>query len=73
MRAIILKWLPEGGPGIVVAERHQPFEGVVNFRDLGGYETTDGRRVKWGQVFRSGHLSSVSEKDRCFFIKWVSR
>ncbi len=56
--------VPEGGQGFVTAERHQPFEGIVNFRDLGGYETTDGRRVKWGQVFRSGHLSRVTEKDK---------
>jgi protein-tyrosine phosphatase len=53
-----------GGQGIIAAERHQPFEGIVNFRDLGGYETTDGRRVKWGRVFRSGHLARVSEKDK---------
>ena len=56
--------VPAGGPGIIAAERGQPFEGVVNFRDLGGYETTDGRRVKWGQVFRSGHLAQVSEADK---------
>jgi protein-tyrosine phosphatase len=53
-----------GGQGIIAAERHQPFEGIVNFRDLGGYETTDGRRVKWGRVFRSGHLARVSRHNR---------
>jgi protein-tyrosine phosphatase len=56
--------VPEGGSGAIAAERHQPFEGVVNFRDLGGYETTDGHRVKWGQVFRSGHLARATKKDR---------
>ena len=56
--------LPEGGQGIIVADCHQPFEGIVNFRDLGGYETTDGHRVKWGQVFRSGHLARVTDKDK---------
>jgi protein-tyrosine phosphatase len=59
--------VPEGGQGIITAERAQPFEGIVNFRDLGGYETTDGRRVKWGQIFRSGHLSRVTEKDKALF------
>lgn len=56
--------VPEGGQGIIAAERHQPFEGIVNFRDLGGYETTDGRRVKWGRVFRSGHLARVTQRDK---------
>jgi len=55
---------PEGGKSIIVAERHVNFEGIVNFRDLGGYETADAQRVKWGQVFRSGHLARATEKDR---------
>ena len=54
----------EGDRSIIVAERHQPFKGVVNFRDLGGYETADGYRLKWGQVFRSGHLARVTEEDK---------
>lgn len=54
----------EGGQSIIAAERHQPFKGVVNFRDLGGYETADGHRLKWGQVFRSGHLARVAEEDK---------
>ncbi|MCK0470232.1 tyrosine-protein phosphatase [Halalkalibacter sp. APA_J-10(15)] len=39
------------------------FTGTFNFRDLGGYETTDGRKVKWGKVFRSGNLSMLDEQD----------
>src|SRR4051812_8274857 len=30
--------------------------GITNLRDLGGHETTDGRRVRTGWVFRSGQL-----------------
>jgi protein-tyrosine phosphatase len=56
--------VPEGGKGVIVAERHVNFDRIVNFRDLGGYETADGQRVKWGQVFRSGHLARATEKDR---------
>ena len=56
--------VPEGGKSVIVAERHVNFDGIVNFRDLGGYETADNRRVKWGQVFRSGHLARATEKDR---------
>ncbi|MFD7305073.1 tyrosine-protein phosphatase, partial [Streptomyces pharetrae] len=29
-------------------DRHIPFAGLHNFRDLGGYTTTDGRRVRAG-------------------------
>ncbi|GAE31421.1 tyrosine-protein phosphatase [Halalkalibacter hemicellulosilyticus] len=39
------------------------FTGTFNFRDLGGYETTDGRRVKWGKIFRSGNISMLDEQD----------
>ena len=38
-------------------------EGAINFRDLGGYRTADGRRVKWGRVFRSGALTSLTDSD----------
>lgn len=34
--------------------------GGRNFRDLGGYETADGRHVRWGQVYRSGSLAGVT-------------
>ena len=35
-------------------------EGGRNFRDLGGYQTDDGRRVRWGQFYRSGSLGSLT-------------
>ena len=38
-------------------------QGASNFRDLGGYLTTDGRRVRRGQVFRSDHLAGLTEAD----------
>ncbi len=34
--------------------------GAVNLRDFGGYETTDGRRVRGGVLFRSGMLASLT-------------
>ena len=43
--------------------RHVPLSGQPNFRDLGGYASSDGRRVKWGLVYRSGELSQLSEDD----------
>jgi protein-tyrosine phosphatase len=56
--------MADGGKGIVAAERGVPFEGAVNFRDLGGYQTGDGRHVKWGQVFRSDTLARLTERDQ---------
>lgn len=47
----------------MIAEVIMPFAGVSNFRDLGGYKTKDGRRVKWNLFFRSGELAGVTEKD----------
>lgn len=35
-------------------------DGAPNFRDVGGYETVDGRRVRRGKVFRSGMLAGVT-------------
>ncbi len=37
--------------------------GQPNFRDLGGYKTSDGRRVKRGLVFRSGELPRLTDED----------
>jgi protein-tyrosine phosphatase len=37
-----------------------PLAGVKNFRDMGGYKARDGRMIKWGHVFRSGHLSDMT-------------
>lgn len=40
--------------------------GVRNFRDVGGLPTTDGRRVRDGVLFRSGHLAHAGEQDTAF-------
>jgi protein-tyrosine phosphatase len=37
-----------------------PLEGGCNFRDCGGYETTDGARVRWGRLYRSGVMARLS-------------
>lgn len=44
-------------------QRHVPLDGQSSFRDLGGYQTTDGREVKWCEVFRSGELPRLSDAD----------
>ncbi|MGR6974108.1 tyrosine-protein phosphatase [Streptomyces cynarae] len=40
--------------------------GVRNFRDVGGLPTVDGRRVRRGVLFRSGHLAHATERDAAF-------
>lgn len=44
-------------------QRLLPLQGGRNFRDLGGYRTTDGRTVKWGMLFRSGAMSGLTPAD----------
>lgn len=44
-------------------ERRIALHGAVNFRDLGGYPTADGRQVRWGRVFRSDLLADLSDAD----------
>jgi len=63
-RRYYFRVVPDGEKGVVVADRRVDLEGAVNFRDLGGYETIDGRRIRWGRVFRSDSLARLTEKDR---------
>jgi len=44
-------------------QRMIPLQGGRNFRDLGGYTTTDGRRIRWGRVYRSGVMSYLTDRD----------
>jgi protein-tyrosine phosphatase len=45
------------------APRLIALEGAQNFRDIGGYRTADGRRVKWGMIYRSADLSKLTATD----------
>jgi protein-tyrosine phosphatase len=44
-------------------ERHVVFEACFNFRDFGGYETSDGRRTRWKTLYRSDTLHRLTEAD----------
>jgi protein-tyrosine phosphatase len=46
-----------------VRPRLLALEGGCNFRDIGGYVGTNGRQVRWGQVYRTGVLSYFTDKD----------
>ncbi len=60
---------PRGGKGLWVAERLLPLEGGRNFRDLGGYATSDGKHVRWGMVYRSGAMSGLTPGDYAYLGK----
>lgn len=40
-----------------------PLEGAMNFRDLGGYATADGGRIRTGQVYRADGLANLTDQD----------
>jgi len=48
-------------------QRHLPFETVFNFRDLGGYEGTGGRTVRWRTVFRADGLHRMGADELAGF------
>ena len=43
--------------------REVKLEGAVNFRDLGGYKTKDGKKVKMGLLYRSAALNTLTDAD----------
>jgi protein-tyrosine phosphatase len=49
-----------------VAERLLPLQGGRNFRDLGGYEGANARRVRWGRLYRSGVMNGLTDGDRAY-------
>lgn len=48
-------------------ERTINLPGAVNLRDFGGYRTEDGRHVRQRRLFRSGHLSGLTDEARDAF------
>jgi protein-tyrosine phosphatase len=44
-------------------QRLLPLVGAYNFRDLGGYPTSDGGMTRWGRLFRSDTLHELTESD----------
>lgn len=52
------------GRCLTTAERTLPLQEAVNFRDMGGYKTEDGRSTKWGQLYRAGNLHNLTHFDQ---------
>ena len=48
---------------IDTAGRKVALSGAVNFRDLGGYATKDGKHVKWRKIYRSAALNNLIPAD----------
>ncbi|HZE16637.1 MAG TPA: tyrosine-protein phosphatase [Mycobacterium sp.] len=43
--------------------RRLSLSGCFNFRDLGGYRTGDGRRIRWRRLFRADGLTRLDQDD----------
>lgn len=56
--------IPVNDSQLRLAARQIPMTAAANFRDYGGYLTTEGRQVVWGKLFRTGHMGEMSERDK---------
>ncbi|MEV8453551.1 tyrosine-protein phosphatase [Streptomyces sp. NPDC052095] len=56
--------VPDSGSPLVVAERSAGIDSARNFRDIGGYRTTDGRWVRPGLVYRSNKINKLSDAEQ---------
>ncbi len=54
---------PERGAPLVIADRSLHLRSAPNFRDVGGYRTSDGRWVRMGLAYRSDQLDRLSDAD----------
>jgi protein-tyrosine phosphatase len=64
--ALLLSVSASGQPKdtlVYPSRREVTLQGASNFRDLGGYPTHDGRRVKWGHIYRSADISKLTDED----------
>ncbi|MFQ1005198.1 tyrosine-protein phosphatase [Gilliamella sp. CG22] len=43
-----------------------PIKNGINFRDLGGIKTQDGRQIRKGKLYRAGEFSRISEQEKDF-------
>ena len=48
-----------------LSRRVKRIRGARNLRDLGGYSTLDGRRVRWGTLYRAGHPAHIPLDAHC--------
>ncbi|WP_405783465.1 tyrosine-protein phosphatase [Streptomyces sp. NBC_00859] len=53
----------EGSRPVPPDARHIALKGAVNVRDLGGYRTSDGKRLRYGVVYRGDALGKLTPAD----------
>ena len=68
VRHYFLLQAADGSTSMVAARRDVPLQEGTNFRDLGGYPAADGKRVRWGRLFRSGHSAHLTDQDQAMVI-----
>lgn len=54
----------DNGKRVLLSEQRVELAGVMNARELGGYENTDKRKIKRGCLIRSGHLNAATSWDK---------
>lgn len=60
---VVAWWSRRPGLDCRAVDRRIELDGCVNFRDLGGYPTSDGRTLRWRTLFRSDALHALSPAD----------
>ena len=48
--------------------RNIKIDGVTNCRDLGGWKTTDGKKVKQGLIYRTGRVVDITEAGKATMV-----
>ncbi|AKA02286.1 tyrosine-protein phosphatase [Streptomyces noursei] len=64
--AVDRRWfrlVPDQGDPLTLADRSLHLPSAPNFRDVGGYRTTDGRWVRMGVLYRTDGLHGLSNAD----------
>ncbi|MFI1970493.1 tyrosine-protein phosphatase [Streptomyces cinnamoneus] len=55
--------VPDKGGALTLADRSLHLAAATNFRDAGGYRTSDGRWVRMGAVYRTGEVAKLTDAD----------
>lgn len=54
-------------------QRHLPWQGCFNVRDVGGYPTVDGGRTRWGALIRSDDLGRLTPEGEASLVDYGVR